>query len=142
MPWEFQDDPDFADVIYEKLDAGDYSIRGHEHRITIERKATADELFTNFTRNKHRIYAEADRMKDHEFKIIIIEQTYDQILSPATYYINKRGRNKQSPKMPPAVLMENLTKLMVHHDVHVFFGGSRAQEMAKKILMEYYKENG
>jgi ERCC4-type nuclease len=142
-PWDFEGDDFFGDIVYKKLDAGDYSIEGHEHRIAIERKATGDELFTNLQKAfKHRLYAEAERMQDYEFKIIIIEQTLDQILSPGNYYVNKRKINKKSPKMPPAVVMENLLKLMVHHNIHVFFGGSRAKNMAKSILMEYYKVNG
>ena len=139
QPWDFEGDEAFAEVVYEKLDGGDYSIRGMEHIITIERKATVDELFTNFTKDKKRIAAEFDRLSDHPFKFVVVEETCDDIMNPHKYYINKKKINRQNPKMPVAVVTSNLTKLMLESDVHVIFGGMRAQAMARGILLHAYE---
>ena len=138
QPWCFDGDDAFADVIYQKLDGGDYSIQGMEHIITIERKATVDELFNNFTKDKKRIIAEFERLKDHPFKFLVVEETCDDIMNPHRYYVNKKKINKQSPKMPVAVVTSNLTKLMLEHDAQVIFGGMRAQAMARGILLHAY----
>lgn len=139
QPWDFDGDEAFEEVIYEKLDGGDYSIRGMEHIITIERKATVDELFTNFTKDKKRIAAEFERLKDHKFKIIVVEETCDDIMNPNKYYVNKKKINRQSPKMPVAVVTSNLTKLMLEQGVHIIYGGMRAQAMARGILLHAYE---
>lgn len=137
--WDFDGDEAFEEVIYEKLDGGDYSIRGMEHIIVIERKATVDELFNNFSKDKKRIIAEFERLKDHRFKIIVIEEDCDDIMNPNQYYINKKRLNKNNPKMPVAVVTSNLTKLMLEHNVHIIFGGMRAQAMARGILLHAFE---
>jgi ERCC4-type nuclease len=136
--WDFEGDDAFAEVVYEKLDGGDYSIRGMEHIIVIERKATVDELFMNFTKDKKRIAAEFERLNGHKFKILMVEETCDDIMNPHKYYVNKKGINKQSPKMPIAVVTSSLTKLMLEHNVQVVFGGLRSQAMARGILLHAY----
>ena len=41
--------------------------------------------------------------------------------------------------MPVAVVTSNLTKLLLEHDVHIIFGGMRAQAMARGILLHAYE---
>ena len=139
FPWDFEGDQAFAEVIYRKLDAGDYAIEGMEGVLVIERKATVDELFNNFTKDKKRIAAEFERLKDHRFKIIVVEETCDDIMNPYKYFVNKKKINKQSPKMPVAVVTSGLTKLMFEQDVHIVYGGTRAQAMARGILLHAYE---
>jgi len=138
-PWNFEGDDSFEEVVYEKLDGGDYSIQGLEDFITIERKASVDELFVNFTKDKKRIRAEFDRLKDHKLKFIIVEETCEGILNPDKYYVNKRRINKQSPMMPVAVVSGALTELMITDNVQVIFAGEKAQSMAKHILLKTYE---
>lgn len=82
QPLEFEGDEAFAGIEHRKLDSGDYSIKGLEHIIAIERKASVDELFVNFTKDKERIKAEFIRLKDYRFKVIVIEENYEDILNP------------------------------------------------------------
>ena len=141
QPWCWDHDDEFGGVLYEKLDGGDYSIKGLEHLIVIERKASVDELYMNFTHDKERIKDEFERLRDHMFKILIIEQTFEDVMNPNKYYVNKKGINRHSPKMPIAVVTSNLTNLMLQENVHVIFGGSRAQAMAKGILLRVHELN-
>lgn len=142
-PYDFEGDDAFASIKHTKLDAGDYSLEGLEHIIVIERKASVDELFLNFTKDIKRLNAEFERLKDHKIKVIMIEATCEDVMNPYKYYINKNGLNKHSPKMPVAVVTSGLTNLMLQHNVHIFFGGSKAQSMTRGILLrayEMYKE--
>lgn len=138
QPWCFDHDDAFAEVRYQKLDAGDYAIEGMQDILVIERKATVDELFNNFTKDKKRIAAEFERLKDHKFKIVVIEETCEDIMNPLRYYVNKKKINKFSPKMPVAVVTSGLTKLMLETNAHIIFGGMRAQAMARGILLHAY----
>lgn len=140
-PYDFSTDDAFLEIKHTKLDAGDYSIEGMEHIIVIERKASVDELFVNFTKDKERIQAEFERLKDHKFKVLVVEETWDDIINPYKYYINKKKINKQSPKMPVAVVASNLTNLMLEHGVHVIFGGTRAQSIVRGLLLRAYELN-
>ena len=144
IPWDFSCDDDFESVTCRKLDVGDYSIVGIEHLITIERKASADELYSNFGEKgeKARVYAEFDRAPEGCTKIIIVEQTLEELANPKSYFINNlppRDRRKpKQPKMPPAVVLSNLTELLLTRDVHVIFGGLKAQAIARGILIRAY----
>lgn len=139
LPWDFESDDAFEEVIYRKLDAGDYSIEGMEDIIVIERKASVDELFINFTKDKKRIAAEFERLKDHRFKFLVVEESCEDVMSPHSYFVNKKKINKKSPMMPVAVVSSGLTNLMIQHNVQVIFGGMRAQSMARGILLYAYE---
>lgn len=140
LPWDFEGDDAFADIVYKKLDYGDYSIEGMEHLIAIERKKGGDELYGNFgkPKDKKRIYAEFARMKKCPMKFMVIEESCDEIMNHLLYYVNKKRINKYSPKMPVAVVASNLTRLMTEYDVNVVFGGPVAQAMARGILLHAF----
>ena len=144
QPWRWEDDDAFEGVLYTKLDGGDYSLRGLENILVVERKATVDELFINFTTNRERIKAEFERLGQHKFKILVVEETCDDVLNPYKYYINKKKINKKSPKMPVAVVASGLTNLMLEYNVHIVFGGTRAQAMVRGILLRAWElhQNG
>jgi len=135
-PWDFSYDDAFERVVYRKLDSGDYSIEGMENIIVVERKASVDELYNNFLKEKkRRIYAEFERLENHPFKFLVVEATCEDIMNPHQYYVNKKKINKQSPKMPVAVVASNLTRLMLEYNAQVIFGGNRAQGMTRGILL-------
>lgn len=138
-PWDFEGDDEFSEIKHVKLDGGDYAIEGMQHLVVIERKANADELFNNFTQNKERIFAEFERLKNHKMRVIVIEESCDDVFNPNNYYVNKKGLNKRDYKMPVAVVASNLTELMVNHNVHVIFGGHKARAIARGILLQAYK---
>ena len=137
-PWDFETDDAFEEVIYRKLDHGDYSIEGLEDIISIERKASVNELYTNFTKDKKRIKAEFERMKDCDFKFLVVEETCEDVLNPYMYYVNQKKINRKSINVPVAIVASNLTELMIEQGVRVIFGGSKAQSMAKGLLLKVY----
>jgi ERCC4-type nuclease len=142
QPYDFEPDDAFGSIRFIKLDAGDYTLEGLEKIVIVERKASVDELFINFTKDKDRIKAEFERLKDHKFKILMLEFSCEDMMNPSKYYINRRGINKQHPKMPVAVVAEGITKLMMEYGVHVIFGGSRAQTMTRGLLLKAYELHG
>ena len=137
LQWDFDGDNDFLDIKHYKMKTGDYTLEGYEHLITIERKASPDELFANFgdAKVKARLHREARRMVKMPHKFVIVECTLDEIASPASYYVNRAKRNRQSPFMPPAVVIQNLNSFMLDYDIHVIFAGLKGKSIAKKILL-------
>lgn len=138
-PWDWEGDDSFAKVIHTKLEGGDYSLVGMEEILAIERKASVDELYINFTEHKVRFAAEWDRLKDHKIKILIVEASCEDILNPYQYYVNKKKINKKSPRMPVAVVASGLTNLMLERGVQVIFGGDRSQAMIRGILLRAWE---
>ncbi len=139
-PWDFFGDDDFEQVITQKLDAGDYSLLEPSGLIIIERKASADELFLNFSKKseKERFYREVERLKQYQYRFIVIEQTLEELMNSGSYYVNKRQR-KFSPYMPPAVVLNTLIDLMINHNIHVIFASHKGQSITKKLLLGAFK---
>jgi len=140
--WDFYGDEDFDSVITEKLDAGDYSLKDPNNLIIIERKASIDEIYNNFstTDEKERMYREAERLQAFKYKFLIIEDTLDNVLNPEMYYVNKKRLNKASPYMPPAVVINNFMRLMFHYNIHVIFAGKKGKQICKKLLLQAYND--
>ena len=63
-------------MIVEKLDTGDYSLEGLEDRLCIERKGRISELAINLGKDKARFMREIERMKEFEFRFLVLEFGY------------------------------------------------------------------
>lgn len=57
-----------------KLDVGDYSIKGQETEVFIERKSSAD-LYGTLFQGRERFERELERAKNYEYKYLVIEDT-------------------------------------------------------------------
>jgi ERCC4-type nuclease len=147
-PWDFDGVDAFEAIEHTKLDQGDYSLKGLEHLISIERKASANELYTNLSSKpfRERFYAEAKRLQEKvKYRFIIVEQECDDVMNPASYAVNTMNRNRFSPYMPPAIVLGHLITFMLEHNIHVLFAGTKAKSVAKRILLAVHtmhlKEN-
>ncbi len=140
-PFDFDGDDAFDSVEHTKLDQGDYSIKGLEHIVSIERKATFNELYTNLSSKpfRDRFYAEAQRLSEKvKFRFIIVEEDCEDMFNPSKYAVNTMGRNKFSAYMPPALVVGHLIRFMVEYNIHVLFAGTKAKSLTKKILLSIH----
>lgn len=71
--------PLFIPIERGTLQTGDYSIVGHESRVTVERKSLEDALST-FTDGRERFERELGRMEDMESPAVILEFEWNQLL--------------------------------------------------------------
>lgn len=131
--YKFTASKHFAGTITEKLDAGDYSIKGLEGYIVIERKETIDELCSNLGKERARFFREIERMKGVKHKYIVIEDYASSVFKP------------RFSGMSSSSILGSLTSLMLKHDVHVIFAGTErvAKEIVRKLLLkawDYYKQ--
>ena len=56
------------------LQTGDYSLKGYEDRIAIERKSKAD-CFSTFSQGRDRFERELERMRSMDFAAVVVEAT-------------------------------------------------------------------
>ena len=111
-----------------KLDTGDYSIKGLEHLITIERKNGFSELFGNLGNKTSRIRfeKEIDRMSSIPHCYILVETN----LSKDTLGLGI----PQGSSMPASRIYEQLLSYTLSHNINVMFVGECGKSTARKIF--------
>jgi len=72
-------------VIFNKLESGDYSVKGFEDKIAIERKSHGDFLHS-ITHRRTQFMNEMARMKPYKVKVIVIETDYFMLEKGAYQY--------------------------------------------------------
>lgn len=126
----------FATTQIAKLDAGDYSVKGLEDLVTIERKNGFSELFGNMSpkASRERFEREMERMQSIKHRFIFIESQLNQdilCLSPGQMY-----------KGPPArKVLEWLSELEIKYGVSVKFVGECGKTWAKRIFEQVARDN-
>ena len=132
-PWHFRG----LTPIVEKLDVGDYSLDGHQHIISIERKSAMD-LFGTLGKGRDRFVRELERAKRHEVFVIIIESSFRDIR-------DKNFHNSHRTKMCGDVILKILNTLKLKYGFDVYFANDKneASSIARWIFSNYlrYKEN-
>ncbi len=77
----FQKPPKGLLIVRDKLDAGDYSIRGFEKEVSIERKFILD-LYNCLGKHRERFTKELHKLAEYQWKRILIHGTERETLDP------------------------------------------------------------
>jgi ERCC4-type nuclease len=127
--WQFRSSANCDGMESVKLDVGDYTIKGSEDKIMIERKTIGD-LWNTLGRDWDRFQRELERAKNHKLKYLIIEGTLADIDKGFMY-----------SKVPPENIHAKLISLQVKHNVHVIFAGriDRARDYVRRLLVKLFK---
>lgn len=72
-PWQFDWYREVQAIEVTKVDTGDYTLKGYEHIVAIERKASTGELAVNLGKKKKAFLNEMTRMKEIPNRYIICE---------------------------------------------------------------------
>lgn len=110
-----------------KLDAGDYSLAGHEHEIAIERKTHAD-AYGCLGRGRARFKREIERLARYRYAAIVIECDLRSFLDqPPNSALN------------PKAAINTLISWDVRFGVRTIFAGSRqfAEVYVYRILQRF-----
>lgn len=129
--WYFRASANCHGMKVQKLDFGDYSIKGLEEKICIERKTIGDLWGTlGDQKNYKRFIREWERAKDTKIKYLIIEGNIADI-----------DRGYRWSRVPANNIHAKLVSLQVKHNVHVIFAGSQkiARKYARKLLAKLYR---
>jgi ERCC4-type nuclease len=109
-----------AGMVEEKLDTGDYAIKGMEDKCCIERKGCIEELAINLGQKKHTFLNEIERMKPFPHKFLILEFTLSDLVDfPNNTRIPEK--NKSRVKITGKYLLKCLMEFQLHDDIHVLF---------------------
>jgi hypothetical protein len=118
-----------AGTIEECLDAGDYSIKGLEKTLRIERKFGFSELFQNYSpsSNKERFEREMEKLREIKHKYLLIESTLNSDMLSLTVPQFKYH-------VPGKRLVEWLDILEQEYNISVKFVGDCGKAYAKTIF--------
>ena len=113
-----------AGMIEEKLDTGDYSIKGMEDKICIERKGCVEELAVNLGQKKHAFLAEIERMEAFPHKFIVLEFSLEDLIKfPDDTRIPVK--NKASLKITGKYMLKCLFEFQLYNNVQILFCGNK-----------------
>ena len=114
--------------IRKTLKQGDYSIKGFEDMIAIERKSLSD-LLSSLGVERKRFEAELQRMEGYEWKGLVIEGLEKNVYTP-NYYSS----------LHPNSIYQSLCSMEVR-GVHIYYAESRekARWWVLSRLVKYYK---
>lgn len=124
--------PDVPPTERKTLKTGDYSIKGLEQNITVERKSLAD-LFGSVGKGRKRFEREMVRMSKFDYAALIIES------SLAGIFTNPPNRSKMNPK----AVFRTLISWSQKHNVYVWpmWNREAAEKCCYLILKRYYDEH-
>lgn len=124
QPW------DFTKYGFEQeqssLKTGDYTIKGYESILCIERKKNTGEIAINFGKERERFFRELDRMQSFQYKYLICEFSFDDVLN----FPNNSGipvSKRKFIRMNSGFIASTLNKIQVDYGVNIIHTSSKAE---------------
>lgn len=115
-----------------KLNVGDYSLKGYEDIISLERKSTGD-LFGTCGAGHKRFHKELERAKTLKYFAIVVEGSYDDIAT-------KDFPNSHMTKMKGYIVNSIIFTIHMKYNIPIFLCKNRteAKHVTRQLLTTYY----
>jgi len=116
-----------------KLDYADYSVKGFERQVSVERKSL-DDFYLSIGKNRDRFKRMLERMQETEFRGLVIEAYEDEVLSPELSY-SKIHRNS---------VYSTIIALEIKYGLHIYMGSRKSCEnkMLNWLIYFYRTKRG
>lgn len=113
-----------AGMIQLKLDTGDYTIKGLETKVCVERKGCIEELAINLGQKKFAFMNEIQRMKAFPHRFIVLEFDLEDLINfPEKTRIPVR--NKLALKITGKYMLKCLMEFELYENIHILFCGDK-----------------
>jgi DNA excision repair protein ERCC-4 len=139
-PWEFHYEHTVAEEIG-TLKTGDYTVKGLEDKICIERKGCIEEFANNLGREFTRFSKELIRMDEFPHSFIICEFPIRDLIE---YPFHKSNQQLQkTSKISGKFLLKVIMEIQLRHNVKIMFCGNKyfanktALSLMKRIHEKY-----
>jgi hypothetical protein len=141
LPWNFNIYTNCSQEKY-NLTTGDYTVRGCEHLLAIERKRSTGEIAINLGQKWKQFESEFKRMEPFPHKYLICEFPFDDLIKfPENSGIPKKawGKIRMNGKFLTSRLMRECDK----YGIEIIFCNNKneAQSAAYSIFKEVYEKN-
>jgi DNA excision repair protein ERCC-4 len=101
-------------VVRDTLDAGDYSIRGFERQIAVERKTIGD-LLGCLGNDRDRFKRELEKLKSYEWRAICVEGTEDELFQFHDFSL-----------MNPNSVRGSVVSINIRYGIQFYFSSKRS----------------
>ena len=129
--WDFTTGSSCDGTVVEGLKTGDYSIKGYEHLLSIERKGCIAELATNLVED--RFERELERMEAFKYAFMIFEFNMEDLIAyPKGSSVPPWKR--KSVKLNPFFLLKRLLEIEIKYKVKIIFAGKHGKTVASSIF--------
>lgn len=119
-PWIFKKCTKTNGSIVQKLDTGDYTIMGLESQFIIERKSSAQELYTCMGKESKRFFNELERLKTFKYRFLFLEFSPNDIYEMP----NIAAKYGHYAMMSPDYIVSKLMEIEFEYGVKIVFIGS------------------
>ena len=123
------------------LNTGDYTLEGFEDVVCIERKASVSEIAMNLGRKKKAFYNEMERMKDFDFRYLLLEFSASDVIDYPMSLLSdqdkkvyedykngnmplpnfKRFKVVEQTKLTGKYILKSLMEIGIKYDINVLF---------------------
>lgn len=119
------------------LDAGDYSVRGLEHLVAVERKSL-DDLLACVGRERDRFKRELQRLRAYRFRLLIVEASAADLEQGVCPGGVQGARPLWRSKLTPAHVLGSLAAWTAQYTLPVWLGGTHdeAGRFAERFLYQ------
>ena len=122
--WFFSSYDKCAGMEIGTLHTGDYTMKGFEDVVCIERKASVSEIAMNLGRKKKPFQEEMERMRDFQFSFLILEFDMADVLKyPEGSKVPKAARSKV--RVTGKYLLKCLMEFQIWYDTKILFCGDK-----------------
>ena len=129
--WDFTTGSSCDGTVVEGLKTGDYSIKGYEYLLSIERKGCIAELATNLVED--RFERELERMEAFKYAFMIFEFNMEDLIAyPKGSSVPPWKR--KSVKLNPFFLLKRLLEIEIKYKVKIIFAGKHGKTIASSIF--------
>lgn len=131
LPWKFNKSKHCLGSEDKNLFTGDYTLRGYEDLLCIERKGCVSELAKNVTED--RFEEELERMRAFKYRYVICAFTHKEMLA----YPKGSGIPWQQQKLlrvKGPYMLRRITELEMRYSVNFILAGEHAQDVATSIF--------
>uniref|UniRef100_A0A6M3LR84 Putative nuclease n=1 Tax=viral metagenome TaxID=1070528 RepID=A0A6M3LR84_9ZZZZ len=101
-------------VVRDTLSVGDYSVRGFESQIAVERKTIYD-LLTCLGNERERFKRELEKLKDYEWRSIVLEGTEEELLQFHDFSL-----------MHPESVRQSVVSINIRYGIQFYFSPKRS----------------
>lgn len=131
-------------IVRDTLECGDYSLRGFEKEVAIERKELHDFL-TSISHERYRFKAMLSKMADYKRKFLVIEATLDE-LTKGVEFTPRRKKDFIQPltkrviNMHPNAVYQTVVSIMCRYGVCIYFAEDRreGEKFVYSVLKKFY----
>ena len=136
--WHFDEDAYCAGTEIHKLDTGDYTIRGLEDVLCVERKKTIDEFASNCIQERWTRCLE--RMSQFKHSYLLLEFS-KYVLNNYPYSSSAPPKIKRKLRMSSKFIRRNIYNIRHDYNIHVLLCTDRAKAemIAYRIMRKAYE---